>query len=159
VANELTDLIRKINSAARSDRNLRSSLITTLAVHKDRIFKNGADAGNGKIGTYSTRPTSISKKQQARNTGQTFFPGGYSEYKRAIGKNPGYVNWRNTDQMMMDYGLVGSNGSYGFGFNNPENYKKFKNLEKKANKNVGDLSSREFDVLADVTVKLFLKSI
>ncbi len=159
MANEFTELIRRINSAARSDKNLRASLTTTLAVHKDRIFKSGNDANNAKIGNYSTRPISIAKKDQARNTGQTFFPGGYAEYKRAVGKNPGYVNFRNTDQMMMDYGVVGSSGSYGYGFHNPENFEKSQFLEEKFGKDVFELTSRETEVLADVTVKNFLKSI
>lgn len=159
MANEFTDLIKRINNAARSDRNLRISLSTTLSVHKPRIFAQGFDAKGAKIGTYSTKPISIAKDKQARNTGKTFFKGGYAEYKRAIGKNPGFVNLRNTDQMMMDYGLIGSNGNYGFGFHNDSNSEKSTWMEQKYGKQIFDISRHEENVLADVVVDLFVKSI
>jgi len=159
VANEFTDLITRINNAARSDRNLRISLTTTLAVHKPRIFNQGFDARGAKIGTYSTKPISISKNKQARNTGKTFFKGGYVEYKSAIGKNPGYVNLRNTDQMMMDYGLVGSNGQYGFGFQNDINSEKSGWMEQKYGKDIFSISNYEENVLADVVVDQLIKSL
>jgi len=150
VANEFVDLISKINNVIRSDRNLRTALSSTLAVQKQRIFNQGFDARGAKIGTYSTKPTSISKKQQARNTGKTTFKGGYAEYKRLVGKNPGYVILRNTDQMMMDYGLQGGALSYGFGFQNSENYKKSQWMEAKYKKPIFDLSRNEENILVDV---------
>lgn len=159
MANELIQLIDKINGVIRSDRNMRTALTSTLAIHKPRIFARGLDSNGTKIGTYSTDPISISKKNQARQTGKTFFKGGYAEYKRAVGKNPGYVNLRNTDQMMMDYGLVGSGGHYGFGFQNPDNYQKSNWMQEKYDKKIFDLSSGELNVLADVLVKNIIKSI
>lgn len=156
---EFTGLIKKVNEAARSDRNLRISLTTTLAVHKPRIFKEGFDAKGSKIGTYSTKPISISKDKQARNTGKTYFKGGYAEYKRDIGKFQGFVNLRNTDQMSQDYGLVGSGGNYGFGFQNSENYNKSQWMEQKYGKDIFDISKNELEVLADVTVENFIKSL
>lgn len=159
MANEFIDLINKINQAARSDRNLRIGLSTTLAVHKPRIFSEGFDSKGAKIGTYSTKPASISKKQQARSTGKTFFKGGYAEYKRAVGRNPGFVILRNTDQMMMDYGLQGSGLSYGFGFQNSENYKKSQWMENKYQKPIFDISRNEENVLTNVLTDLLIKSI
>jgi hypothetical protein len=150
VANEFIDLIGKINQTIRSDRGLKIALSTTLAVHKQRIFVEGGDAKGTKIGTYSTKPISISKKNQARQTGKTFFKGGYAEYKRAVGKNPGFVNLRNTDQMMMDYGLIGSSLQYGFGFNNTENFKKVNWMEEKYRKEIFFLTKKEEDVLTSV---------
>jgi hypothetical protein len=159
VANEFTGLIDKINSAIRSDRNLRTSLTTTLAIHKPRIFQSGYDARGVRIGTYSTKPISISKQSQARNTGRTYFKGGYAEYKSAVGKNPGYVILRNTDQMVSDYGIVGSTGDYGFGFQNSKNYEKSQWMENKYQKDIFDLSNNELEKFADVTVDLFVKSL
>ena len=148
MANEFTDLINKINQAARSDRNHRIALTTVFAVHKQRIFNQGFDSKGAKIGTYGTKPISISKKNQARNTGKTYFGGGYSEYKRAIGKNPGFVNLRNTDQMMLDYGIQGSNLNYGFGFQNNENYNKSQWMEEKYKKELKPL--QHHDTLASL---------
>lgn len=160
MANEFTDLITKINNAVRSDRNLRISLSNTLAVHKPRIFQQGFDAKGQKIGVYSTKPISISKTSQARNTGKTYFKGGYAEYKRAVGKNPGFVNLRNTDQMMMDYVIIGSNLNYGFGFQNPENANKSGWVEQHFGlKNIFDISKNEENILADSLVDQLIKSL
>lgn len=159
VANEFVDLINKINNTVRSDRNLRIALSSTLAVHKQRIFSQGFDAKGQKIGTYSTKPASISKKNQARNTGKTFFKGGYAEYKRAVGKNPGFVILRNTDQMMMDYGLQGSALSYGFGFQNTDNFNKSQWMQEKYHKPIFELSRNEENVLADVLTDQLIKGI
>jgi hypothetical protein len=159
VANELTNLINKINAFVRSDRNLRVALITTLAIHKPRIFAQGFDAKGQKIGTYSTKPISISKKQQARQTGKTFFEGGYAEYKKDIGRNPGFVILRNTDQMMMDYGIVGSPMNYGFGFQNTENYNKSQWMEEKYKKEIFELSNYEENILADVLTDQLIRNL
>lgn len=159
MANEFIDLINKINSTIHSDRNLRIALSSVLAVHKPRIFSQGFDSKGAKIGTYSTKPISISKKNQARNTGKTVFKGGYAEYKRAVGKNPGFVNLRNTDQMMMDYGLQGSSLQYGFGFQNTENFKKYQWMEEKYKKPIFDISKNEENVLTNVLTDLLIKEI
>ena len=159
MANDFNDLIKKIKEATGSDKNLRISLSTTLAVHKPRIFAAGFDSKSTKIGNYSTKPISISKKQQARQTGRTFFKGGYAEYKKAVGKNPGFVNFRNTDQMYADYGLVGSSNKYGFGFQNSDNYQKSQWLEAKYKKDIFDLSQKEIDVLSDTLIEQIKKSL
>lgn len=149
MAAEFTAILEKISTVIRSDKTMRVALTTVLAVHKDRIFTNGFSAKGVKLGTYSTKPTSIAKKNQARNTGQTYFKGGYSEYKTAIGKNQGFVNLRNTDQMMNDYGVVGSGQSFGFGFQNSENYNKSQYMEQKYQTPIFDLSRNETEILAD----------
>lgn len=152
MANEYTAIIQKIQEATQSDRILRGALTTVLAIHKPRIFEKGLDAKGGKIGTYSKKPISIAANRQARNTGQTYFKTGYDQYKTAIGKNPGYVNLRNTDQMSSDYGLQGSGMSYGFGFQNSENYNKSQWMESKYDKDIFDVSDQEVNVLADSLV-------
>lgn len=148
MANEFTDLIKKINEVVTSPRLLNTAMSTVLAVHKPRIFEQGFDAKGVKIGIYSTKPASISKKNQARDTGQTYFPGGYSEYKQAVGKNPGYVILRNTDQMYADYGIIGN----GFGFQNTENYNKSQWMENKYQRPIFELSNYEEEVLTNVLV-------
>lgn len=152
MADPITDQINKLNDFIQSDRNIRTALITTLAVQKPRIFVQGFDSKGTKIGVYGTNPISISKKNQARNTGKSYFKGGYAEYKRAVGKNPGYVILRNTDQMYMDYGLVGSTGKYGFGFQNSVNYDKSQWMEAKYKKDIFSISQNEVNVLTNVLV-------
>lgn len=153
VANELKNLVDKINNAVRSERFKRVALTTTLAIHKPRIFVKGQDASGATIGQYSTKPISISKKNQARNTGKTYFKTGYAEYKSAIGKNPGYVNLQNTGQEMMDYGIVSNGSDFGFGFQNPLNANKAGWHTEKYNKEIFALSDKELDVFATVTVQ------
>lgn len=151
--NEFTNIIKRIEQVAKSDRSLRIALTTTLAVHKPRIFEQGKDVNGGKIGTYSTDPISISKKNQARQTGKTYFKGGYAEYKSAVGKNPGFVNFRNTDQEMMDYGIIQIGNQFGYGFNNDLNYKKSQWHQEKYEKDIFMLSDKELDILTDVLIK------
>lgn len=159
MANELTALINKINDAIKSEKHQRTALTTTLAVHKPRIFQQGLDANGSKIGTYGTNPISISKARQARNTGKTYFKGGYAEYKSAIGKNQGFVNLRNTDQMMIDYGLVSSGGKFGFGFQNDVNGEKSGWMTEKYQKDIFALSDPEVDVLTNTLVAQLNQSI
>jgi hypothetical protein len=98
-------LIDQINKMLQTDRIMVATLSSVLAVQKTRIFQRGQDANMGKIGTYGTKPISIARKNQSRQTGKTYFKGGYREYKSLTGKGADKVNLRNTDQMMMDYGV------------------------------------------------------
>lgn len=139
-----------MNAALRSDKVIRKAISTVLAVHKSRIFDQGLDANGDVIGTYSTNPINISSKKQARNTGKSFFPGGYAEYKTAIGKNPGYVNLQNFGHMRADYGLIQNGTEYGLGYQNPENYKKSIWLQEKYDKAIFHHSDKEIDLLGNV---------
>lgn len=149
MAKEIQDLIQRINKAVKSEKAMRTALTSVLAIHKPRIFQTGQDANKSKIGRYSTTPISISKKNQARNTGKTYFKGGYAEYKDAIGKG-GDVNFRNTDQMQMDYGIIQNGSEFGFGFQNADNFNKSQWLQDKYDKDVFDLTDQELDILGDV---------
>lgn len=179
MANDLAAFITKINNAVRSEKNMRTALTTVMAVHKPRIFEKGMDASNGKIGVYGKNPISIPFDNMARKVGSpktivknrrfnapivretksAYFKGGYAEYKTEVGKNPGFVILRNTDQMMMDYGLIFSGGKFGFGFQNDLNYNKSQWMQDKYDKNIFDHSDSEINLLADVLKAEVLKSI
>lgn len=149
MAKEIDDLIKRIDKAIKSDKAMRTALTSVMAIHKPRIFESGQDSGGGKIGSYSTEPISISRKKQARDTGHTTFPGGYAQYKQEIGKG-GDVNFRNTDQMQMDYQIIQNGSQFSFGFTNHFNYEKSQWLQDKYDKDVMDLTDKELDVLGDV---------
>lgn len=149
MAKEILDLIQRIDKAVKSDKAMRTALVSVLAVHKPRIFQQGQDANGSKIGDYSTKPISISRKNQARDTGHTNFHGGYAQYKQEIGKG-GTKNYRNTDQMSMDYGIIQNGNEFGFGFQNAENYNKSQWLQDMDDKDVFDLTDKELDILGDV---------
>lgn len=151
MANDWKQVINELNFLRRSDRAIRIALSSVLAEQKQRIFTRGQAATSQKIGRYSTRPTSIARKNQARNTGRTTFPGGYAQYKSAIGKNPGFVNLRNTDQMMVDYGVeVLGNNRYGLGFSNDFNFDKSNWMEDKYRKDIFDESKKEGDLMEKI---------
>ena len=152
MANELIDLVNKVNATIRDERFKRVAISTVLAIQKPRIFDKGQDSTGAKIGNYSTNPISISRKNQARDTGITYFKAGYNQYKSAIGKNQGFVNLRNTDQMMMDYGIVSSGGDFGLGFQNSLNADKAGWMTEKYQKEIFALSDREIDVYANTVV-------
>lgn len=149
--NEWDGLITDLNRIKRDDKAMRIALSSVLPVHKKRIFEAGLDGNKTKIGTYGTSPISIAIKSQSRNTGHTYFKGGYAQYKSEIGKNPGYVNLRNTDQMQMDYGLMFLGvDTYGYGFTNSFNFDKTTWLQDKYDKDIFELSQSEQDMLADI---------
>lgn len=149
VASEITGIVADLEKAILDDRRTRVALSTTLAIHKRRIFEEGKAANGSEIGKYSTKPASISKKKQARQTGHTYFPGGYSQYKKEVGKNPGKVILRDSDQMYTDYGLRGSAGDYGFGFQNDFNTDKSVWNEDHFNKDIFQLSEQEMEVFTN----------
>jgi hypothetical protein len=149
--NAWDDEIRNLNALLASDKGMRVALTSILALQKKRIFQNGQAADNSKIGTYGTKSASISKKQQAKNTGHTYFKGGYSQYKSEIGKNPGFVILRNTDQMMMDYGMfVLGNNQWGLGYGNDTNFDKSQWMEDKYKKDIFDQTDQEDQTLESI---------
>lgn len=150
MADEILNISTKVNAALRSVKAQRAAISTVLSVHKRRIFQAGLDASDAKIGNYSTTPIKIAKKKQARNTGKTYFEGGYAEYKTAIGKNPGYVNLVNFGQMEADYGIIQNGSEFGLGYQNPHNYNKSIWLQDKYNKAIFAHSPSEIDLLGNV---------
>lgn len=86
---------------------LRIATRDILPVAGKRIFVTGHDAAGTKIGDYSTKPIYISKKNSprvaGRDTGKSlFFPGGYKQFKTAIGRGPD-VNLRLFGRLEKDY--------------------------------------------------------
>lgn len=142
-------LIAQLNKMMQTDRIMVAALSTVLAGQKRRIFQEGKDASSSKIGSYSTKPISIARKDQSRNTGKTYFKGGYREYKGLIGKGNNTVNLRNTDQMMMDYGVhILGRKEYGLGFNNQFNFNKSEWNEERYDKEIfaeSDADSKTFE--------------
>jgi hypothetical protein len=152
VANELVLFVDRVNKAILDDRNIRTALTSVLAVHKPRIFERGLAANGSKIGTYSTTPASVSKARQARNTGKAYFKGGYAEYKKDVGKNPGFVILRDSDQMYADYGVQGAAGNWGIGFTNQFNANKSGWNEEHFDKAIFKLNDSEVEVFKSVMI-------
>ena len=150
MANDLLNIVNKVNNAIRSPQIRRIAASTVLSKQKPRIFEQGLAENGSKIGTYGTNPISIAKNRQARNTGKTYFKGGYSEYKTAVGKNPGYVNLVNTGQLQADYGLIVNGDLLAFGFQNSVNADKAGWMESKYDKEIFELTDPEFNLYVEV---------
>lgn len=151
MADEFSVMIDELKKVQQTDRAMRAALNSVLASQKQRIFSGGNDATGTQIGTYSTNAISISKKNQAKQTGKTYFKGGYAEYKTLIGRNPGRVILRNTDQMMMDYGVHVLNANeYGLGFSNDLNGDKSDWMEEKYGKDIFGEAPAEGEIMETV---------
>lgn len=144
-------LINQVNAMIRDRKAGIAAVNSVLAAQKKRIFQDGKASNESKIGTYSTKPISVSRKSQAKNTGKTYFKGGYRQYKSLIGKGSSFVNLRNTDQMMMDLStqLVSVN-EYGIGFNNEFNADKSEWMEEKYKKDIFSTTNKEDDLFLKV---------
>jgi hypothetical protein len=137
-------LIAQVNRIINAEKAGIAAVNSVLVLQKKRIFKDGKASNESKIGTYSTTPISIGKKQQAKNTGKTYFKGGYREYKSLLGKGSSTVNLRNTDQTMMDLGTtIVAKNQYGIGFNNQFNADKMTWAEEKYGKEISSTTTKE----------------
>lgn len=146
---KLSKDIRRLRSA--TPRILKAAMSTLQTEIVERIHSKGQDAKGAKIGTYSTKPTSIAKKNQVRNTGQTFFQGGYREYKYRIGQDASKVTLEHTGQMRKDFSVIPlGRAKAGLGFKNPVNNQKSEWMEDKYNKNVYAPSKKENDTVIKV---------
>lgn len=143
-----TDIIDELNEIKNVDKVLLSVLSSVQANQIERIFDKGLDGNDNPIGIYSTKPISISKKRQARNTGKTYFKDGYKEYKQAIGFNSSKVNLVDSGQMMGDYSIIKiDDNTYGIGFKNDLNSNKADGNEKRFNKEIFAHSPSDDQVL------------
>lgn len=144
-------LIDDVNRMINNDRVMVAAVNTVLSAQKKRIFQDGKTADEAQIGTYSTNPISISKKNQAKNTGKTYFKGGYREYKSLTGKNASYVTLWNTGQMMQDLStqIVGPK-EYGIGFTNEFNADKAEWNEGKYKKDIFSTTEKEDELFLQV---------
>ncbi len=143
-------LIKDINALLQNQRVYIGAINSVFVEMSARIFERGEDSRETMIGTYGTKPISIARKNQSRNTGKTYFKGGYREYKSLVGKgNRGeFVNLRNTDQMKMDLGTTVNPGAneYGIGFNAQFNGKKKEWMETKYQKDIFSSSLAEDEI-------------
>lgn len=135
---EFTRYIQAINVMIKDDKFYRIALSSVLPGHKARIFNDGMAADGSKIGTYVDGP--------------------YAKKKAAAGRNPGYVNLRNTDYMMQDYRLITVKPSqhYGFGFLSSHNMDKVLWNEERYGKKVFE-TSKEDDQLLDRVLNVQIK--
>lgn len=120
----------------------------------DRIFVQGKASNNRDIGTYSTKPIYISKKNSPRKAGiekesSYFFPGGYKQFKEAIGRGE-KVNLRLFGSLQRDFlnpAEHTSGNSVTFSLKQEENIKKKGWAEEHFEKDIFNLAKKEEKVL------------
>lgn len=128
VADELLRISTRVTAALKSDKVIRTALSTTLAAHKARIFEKGLKEDGSKIGEYSEA---------------------YGKKKAALGKNPGFINFRLTDSMMNDYQIIQTKNNAGFGFRDSFNAQKAEWLQERFG-DVFYINDSEMDLFTNV---------
>lgn len=128
------------------------------SVHSDigvRVFSKGQSPQGDKIGSYSTKPISISADQSPKSFGSKkskFFPGGYKEFRSFAGRESGFVNLGLFGQLQSDYlnGLRKVNASTWVAeTKNPANDKKLEGARDKYG-DVFELSAAEAKKLQEI---------
>lgn len=129
---EFVKYIQAINEVIQDDKFYRTALSSVLPGHKARIFTEGKAADGSKIGTYKDGP--------------------YAKMKKKKGRNPGFVNLRNTDDMMVDYKLITVTPAkhYGFGFSNTNNGNKVDWNEERFKKKIFEPDKKDDTILQTV---------
>jgi len=121
----------------------------------DRIFTQGKSTSGDPIGEYSEDPIYISKNNSPRAAGipkekTYFFPGGYKEFKREIGRGE-TVNWKVFGRLQQDYltpKKVSTTSGVQYRLKEEKNIDKKDGLEDKYKIPVFDLSKTERDRVA-----------
>jgi hypothetical protein len=132
---------------------MRIAATTVLSRMTERIHEDGRNESGSDIGVYSKRPIYVSLannpgKSVGRPIGKTgrsrfrtgakagqdhlsrYFPGGYDEYKKAIGRNIGKVNLNLSGQLRQQTTVIDS-GGIGIGWADEEKTERAEALQKK----------------------------
>lgn len=159
------------------DSLLRVVSTSVIGPMKTRIHEKGIATDGSKIGDYSRKPMYVSAnanvgKSFGRPIGKTgkskfvsgakkgtdhksrYFPGGYYEYKTAIGRNQiGTVNLSLSGQLNNQLSIQTTGKGYGIGWADAEKFKIAKAMEKKYGKPIWLLSSEEKQIANKVAEK------
>ena len=123
-AQDLRNLIKKTSALSLRDKVIKRVLQTVHVMTDQRIFRDGIDANENLIGTYSA---SYQKTRRRKN---------YPISRKVI--------LQATSQMVNDYKLlVLPGGNYGSGFSNTKNFDKSLWVEDTYNKSIFELTKSE----------------
>ena len=152
MAKELQRLRQGLRTLKRDiPKILDIALISVQSEMVKRIHSKGQDANGNKIGNYSTTPISVSKKNQPRSSGKTYFSGGYKSFKQSMGLESGFVNLELTGQMRQDLTIIPlTPRSSAIGFKNPFNADKSDWMENKYKKPIYENTKKELKIFNDV---------
>jgi len=139
----------------------------TLAAASERIFIDGKNSKNSKIGSYDTKPfyanadTSPVATNKTGKTGNTikggYYQGGYKEYRSQQGRESAFINFRLSNDLQSDF----NNSERGFKpsqtgplefsvvINRKENIKKIKGQEQRFGKVFTEFTKEEEKLMVD----------
>ena len=141
-----------------------------------RVFTDGVDSNGTAIGNYSTRPMyyslknktsqvrysslkasgKFSKKSEFKNGNprkSQYFAGGYSEFRKTVGRQNSKVDLRLTGSLQLAIQVGVSQDAVTLGFNNEDQFKKAEGNEKRFNKVIFSASEAELDTLEEKWAK------
>jgi hypothetical protein len=120
-----------------------------LAAMLDRIFVDGKDTGNRRIGRYSTKSISVTfpipgLPTPARSKGKTItFPGGYKEFRAKVGRQNKFVNLDLTGSLRLSVKVGKSGKLTAIGFDAAEGRKRATENEERFKKRIFGLTDEE----------------
>lgn len=161
------------------DTAVRTVATTMLGEIRTRIHEQGKAADGGDIGQYSRTPMYVSAnanpgKSFGRPIGKTgkskfangqdhksrYFPGGYNEYKTAIGRNQlGRVNLSLSGQLNNQLNVVSTQRGYGLAWADKEKFERAGHLEKKYGKKIWSLTEDERELAAQVAQNVIARAV
>lgn len=132
---------------------LRNGADAVRTASSERIHTRGQDSDAGTIGTYDQKPMYVPVSAYPspgtaagkRSTGPfangkerrlRYLPGGYNEYKTAIGQNTGSVNLVLTGELRDSYQVIQTSEGYGLGWTDAAVRNRADALETKYGKNI-----------------------
>lgn len=157
-------------------KNLGIASNTVHAVQSQRIFDQGLNANESKIGNYSKKPAYFSPSQSPVNfpgkgkDGKSkfkngkpkksrYFPNGYSGFRQAAGRQNQFVDLRLSGELAADYIVVPSGHDWVSGFQSSKSAAKAEGNEDRFGASIFTLSNTEIDVFLDVFLSIIDKNI
>ena len=183
VISSLNGKIESFYPGASGYESLVRTVATTVSAEvKTRIHETGIASDGTKIGEYSRKPMYVSKaanvgRDFGRPVGKTgkskfssgkrkgedhksrYFPGGYHQYKTAIGRNRiGSVNLSLSGQLNAQFGIQPTENGYGLGWADIKKRELAAALEKKYGKKIWGLTPEETTLTITVAKNEFKRA-
>lgn len=169
-----SELASRIREVSNPDGLLREIAVSMLPVVKDRIHGDGKASDGAGIGEYSKSYMSVrtgvyksnEKYSKGKNKGETKNTGSYTRGEKKGQLRPKYNRTADrkvvlslTRQMESDFSVQPTDGGYGLGYNNSENFDKAQWSEATYKKKIFDLTDSEKEQVIEVANEYINKAI
>jgi len=179
---KIEDLVRELRGITEKladplAKATREAAFTAIGNYKRRLFANGQDSNDGRIGSYSTKPTYVSIAGQKRKTGSQisngklqgrgknskkpnfengkprksmYFSGGYKEFRQVVGRQASKKDFFLSGELERSIQVGKTGKSVVIGFLKDEKYELATKLERQSKKAVFSFSDKEVDIALDL---------